>query len=141
MGVNGVWSDSLSIEAGENAAIAVHCNSHGCDKWNSGYDLFQMDTDFGVDRLSYSPATSTMTIGVRGTGYVFTPNSFTAGTINVGALNATTVNGKFIGTVQPQSLPVFGARAGQAISRALCPTPVPRAEAHAFCGKMAPGPR
>ena len=109
MGVTGVWNDSLSLEAGENAAIAVHCNSHGCDKWNSGYDLFQMDTDTGVDRQSYSPATSTMTINLRGTGYVFTPNSFTAPVINTGALNATTVNGKFVGTIQPQSLPVFGA--------------------------------
>ena len=109
MSIDGVWTNTLSLEAGERAAIAVHCNSHGCDKWNSGYDLFQMDTDSGVDSLNYSPATSTMTIGVRGTGYTFSPNSFTAGTINVGALNATTVNGKFVGTVQAQSLPVFGA--------------------------------
>ena len=109
MGVNGVWTESMSLEAGESSVITVHCNSHGCDKWNSGYDLFQMDTSAGQDFMGYSPATSTMTIGLRGTGYVFTPNSFTAGTINVGALNATTVNGKFVGTIQPQSLPVFGA--------------------------------
>ena len=122
MGVSGVWTDSLSIEAGENAAIAVHCNSHGCSKWNSGYDLFQMDTSSGVDHLSYAPQTSTLTIGVGGTGYVFNPNSFTAPTINVGALNATTVNGKFIGTVQPQSLPVFGA-SGSSHAQGAVPDP------------------
>ena len=114
MGVDGVWTDALSVEAGEQSVVHVHCNSHGCDKWNSGYDLFQMDTDTGVDRQSYTPQTSTMTMILRGTGYTFTPNSFTAPNINVGTLTATsinagTVNGKFIGTVQPQSLPVFGA--------------------------------
>ena len=114
VGVEGVWTDSLSLEAGEQSAIHVHCNSHGCGKWNSAYDLFQIDTDAGVDRQSYSPQTSTMSFVLRGTGYSFTPNSFTAPNINVssltaGSITAGTVNGKFIGTVQPQSLPIFGA--------------------------------
>ena len=108
MGVTGVWANSLSIEAGENAAIAVHCNSHGCGKWNSGYDLFEMDNPTGTDHMNYQPQTSTLTLGLRGTGYVFTPNSFTAPTINVGTLNATTVNGKFTGTIAASSLPPFG---------------------------------
>ncbi len=120
--VQGVWSSSISVEAGEAAAIAVHCNSHGCGKWNSGYDLFAMDTPTGADHLGYAPQTSTMTIGLAGTGYVFSPTSFTAPAINVGALNATTVNGKFIGTVQASSLPLFGA-SGAAHAAGAVPDP------------------
>ena len=110
--VNGIWRDSVVLQAGENSAISVECNSHGCDKWNSGYDLFQMSTSVGVDRQSYSPATSTMVFSLRGQSYVFTPTSFTANTINVGTLNANTVNGKFVGTVAAASLPLFGGSGG-----------------------------
>ncbi len=49
--VMGIWRHSLEMEAGEDAAMEVHCNSHGCDKWNSAYDLFQLDTSVGVDRM------------------------------------------------------------------------------------------
>ncbi len=109
MNVTGPWLYSIGVEAGEQAVVQVGCNSHGCDNWNSGYDLFQMQTSAGVDRLSYSPATSAMSVYLRGVPYTFTPTSFTAGTINVTTLTAGTVNGKFIGTVAPSSLPLFGA--------------------------------
>ena len=105
MRVDGVWRRSVELEAGEDAAVLVHCNSHGCDAWNSGYDLFQMDTSAGPDRLNYSPATSTLTFALRGTGYQFTPLGLTAGTINVTTLNAGTIHGN----VAASSLPVFGA--------------------------------
>ena len=122
MDVEGVWRDALDLEAGENAAIAVHCNQHGCDRWNSGFDLFQMDTSVGVDRQSYSPATSNLSFQLRGTNYNFTPTGFTAGTINVTNLNAGTVKGLFTGTVTASSLPVF-AGAGSATSIGAVPNP------------------
>ncbi len=93
MNVTGVWRHSMELQAGEDAAIEVHCNSHGCDKWNSSYDLFQMDTSAGLDRMNYSPATSTLNFALRGTNYQFTPQGLTLGTLNVTTLNAGTING------------------------------------------------
>jgi hypothetical protein len=107
--VDGVWEHSMNLQAGEDAVIGVGCNSHGCDKWNSGYDLFQMTTSAGVDRMNYTPQTSTLAFYLRGTGYTFNPSGFTAGTINVGTLNAGTVNGQFKGAIAASSLPLFGA--------------------------------
>ena len=109
MSVAGVWHHSMELEAGEDAAIEVHCNSHGCGAWNSGYDLFQMDYASGLDRITYSPATSNLNFSLRGTNFLFTPSGLTAGTLNVGTLNATAVHGAFTGTVAAASLPVFGA--------------------------------
>jgi hypothetical protein len=93
MAVGGVWNHAMELQAGENAAITVHCNSHGCNKWNSSYDLFQMDTSVGQDRMNYSPATSTLNFSLRGTNYQFTPSGLTLGTLNVTNLNATNING------------------------------------------------
>ncbi len=107
--VQGIWRHSMEMQAGEDAAMEVHCNSHGCDKWNSAYDLFQLDTSVGVDRMNYSPATSTLNLSLRGTSYGFNPLGMTAGTINVGTLNAGTINGHVTGSVAAASLPVFGA--------------------------------
>jgi lysophospholipase L1-like esterase len=109
--VSGVWHHSMELQAGEDAAIEVHCNSHGCNDWNSYYDLFQMDTAAGVDRETYNPASSTLNFQLRGTSYQFTPTALTAGTINVTTINATTVHGavtgSFSGSITPASLPVF----------------------------------
>ncbi len=97
LNVGGVWRHSVDLEAGEDAAVAVHCNSHGCDKWNSSYDLFQMDTSAGQDRMNYSPASSTLNFALRGTNYQFTPQGLTLGTLNVTTLNAGTINGSAAG--------------------------------------------
>ncbi len=97
LGVTGIWNDSLEAQAGESAVVKVHCNSHGCDRWNSGYDLFQMDTSGGLDEMNYSPATSNLTFNLRGTQYSFTPQAMTAGTLNVTTLNA----GSITGALQP----------------------------------------
>ncbi len=105
LGVTGVWTNSVEVEAGENAAVRVHCNSHGCDKWNSAYGLFQMDTSVGQDSLFYSPATSGLTFNLRGTQYSFTPQSMTVGALNVTTLNA----GTMTGSVAASALPLFGA--------------------------------
>ena len=107
--VTGVWNQSLALEAGETSAIHLSCNSHGCNKWNSGYNLFLMDTGVGQDSLSFAPQSSMLNFSLRGTGYQFTPQAFTAGTINVTTLNAGSVHGLFTGTVQASSLPVFAA--------------------------------
>ena len=90
----GIWRRTMNLTAGEQAVFAIHCNLHGCGNWNSGYNLFELDSNVSVDLVSYSPTTSTLSIGMRGSApYSFTPQAFTAGTINVGTLNATTING------------------------------------------------
>ena len=104
MGVQGIWDRSLDLQAGESTAIAVHCNSHGCNKWNSAYDLFTMDTGVGQDHMNYSPETSTLNFSLRGTSYQFTPQGLTLGTLNVGTLNAGTINGGGTGSVSYSSV-------------------------------------
>ena len=98
-GVNvvGVWKQSMEMQAGESTVFDVHCNSHGCNRWNSSYDLFKLDTSTGADRLSYSPQTSTLNYSLAGTTYTFSPTGLTAGTINAGAINAGSISGNFSG--------------------------------------------
>ncbi len=113
LSVTGVWNHALELEGGEDAAIAVHCNSHGCNTWNSAYNLFELDNSSGVDTVNYSPATSILNLNLRGGAYQFSPTGFTANTINVSTINASTVHGAFTGSfsgsVTPASLPVFVA--------------------------------
>ncbi len=108
LNIVGVWGNGLEMQAGEGAAVSVHCNSHGCNTWNSAYNLFQMDTGVGQDNLNYSPATSTLNFNLRGTQFQFNPSGMTAGTIHATTVNAGTVTGLFQGTVAASSLPVFG---------------------------------
>ena len=98
-GINivGVWNNSMEMQAGESAVFDVHCNSHGCNRWNSGYDLFQLDSATGTDHFSYSPTTSTMSYSLGGTPYRFSPTGLTAGTINASTVNAGTITGSFTG--------------------------------------------
>ncbi|MDP9050171.1 MAG: hypothetical protein M3O31_05510 [Acidobacteriota bacterium] len=93
----GVWRRTMNLAAGEQAAFAIHCNLHGCGSWNSGYNLFELDSSAGADTISYAPPSSSLSLNLRGTAYSFTPQAFNAGTINVGTLNATTINGVAIG--------------------------------------------
>jgi hypothetical protein len=89
----GVWRRTMNLGAGEQAVFGIHCNLHGCGNWNSSFNLFELDSSAGIDTIQYSPATSTLTLNLRGTAYSFSPTALTAGTINVGTLNATTING------------------------------------------------
>jgi lysophospholipase L1-like esterase len=89
---SGIWQRTMDVQAGEESVFSVHCNSHGCGRWNSGYNLFQLDSSAGGDNISYQPTTSTLQMGMRGTSYSFSPQAFTAGTINAGTINATTLN-------------------------------------------------
>jgi hypothetical protein len=111
----GIWNRTMNLTAGEDAVFAINCNMHGCGNWNSGYNLFELNSNVSVDLVSYSPTTSSLSIGLRGSApYSFTPQAFTAGTINVGTLNATTLNGAVngasinSGTISAAHLPLFG---------------------------------
>jgi hypothetical protein len=110
----GAWLEDFDVDAGTEAVIHSHCNLMGCNRWDSAYDLFLLDSEAGSDSLNYSPQTSTVAWNMRGSGYSFSPDSFTASTINVGTLNATTitggVNGGAItsGTISAARLPLFG---------------------------------
>jgi hypothetical protein len=108
----GIWGRTMILTAGERALFAVHCNLHGCGSWNSGYNLFELDSGANVDTVNYAPPTSTLTLNMRGAGYSFTPQAFTAGTINVGTLNATTINGVVSGAHSTVTLQHTFAAAG-----------------------------
>ncbi len=113
--VNGIWQQTLNAQAGEQSVFAIHCNSRGCGRWNSGYDLFELDTTAGFDKIQFQPSTSALTMSLRSVPYSFTPQGFTAGTVNSTTVNATTVNattinaGALHGTLSAAQLPVFGA--------------------------------
>jgi hypothetical protein len=92
----GVWKRTMNLAAGEQAVFAIHCNLHGCGNWNSGYNLFELDSSAGVDTAAYAPTSSSLSLQLRGSVYSFTPQAFTAGTINVGTLNATSINASSI---------------------------------------------
>ncbi len=91
--VQGPWTSAMDMQAGDSNGFLVRCNSHGCGKWNSAYNLFTLQSSQYFDYLNYAPNTSTMTFNMRGTQYSFSPTSFTAGTINATTINATRING------------------------------------------------
>ena len=91
--VTGAWSNDFEVEAGVNAVIRAHCNLTTCSRWDSNYKLFDLDGALSEDALAYYPQSSTAQWQLHGTAYTFSPTAFTAGTINVGTLNATTYNG------------------------------------------------
>ena len=106
----GVWLRTMVADAGEQAVFTIRCNSHGCGKWNSSYNLFELDSSVGTDTIVFQPTTSSLSLNLRGTGYSFTPQGFTAGTVNAttlnGAINAANISS---GTLNAARLPVFGA--------------------------------
>ncbi|WP_348269849.1 SGNH/GDSL hydrolase family protein [Edaphobacter paludis] len=110
----GIWQTTMDAQAGDSSVFAIHCNSHGCGRWNSIYNLFQLDSAASVDTISFQPLTSALTMTLRGTSYGFTPQALTAGTVNATTVNATTLNGtvnatQVSGTLGASQLPVFGA--------------------------------
>lgn len=112
--VLGPWNTTLTGQAPDQAVIQLTCNSHGCNKYDSSYALFLLQSATGTDELLYSPQSSTATWGIGGNVFTFGPSGFTAGTINVGTLNASTITGGVSasaitsGTISPARLPVFG---------------------------------
>ena len=88
----GVWNTTMDAQAGENNVFQIHCNSHGCGRWNSGYDLFTLDSATGQDGIRFEPAADTVSVRVQGSSYSFTPQGFSAPSLNAGAVNAGTLN-------------------------------------------------
>lgn len=99
----GVWNRTLEAQAGEIGVFQIHCNSHGCGRWNSGYKLFELDSASGEDQVSFDPATDALTVGMGRVNYSFTPRTFSAPSVTAGALNATTLN-VTSNTTGPQTL-------------------------------------
>ncbi len=96
----GVWGTAYDLQAGETSAFRVHCNSKGCGRWNSTYNLFTMDTTTGgstYDYIQYSPQNSTMVFSLGSTQYKMSGTAMTVGTLNVTNLNATHINGSMGG--------------------------------------------
>lgn len=129
----GVWGRTMSLDAGEQSVFTVHCNSHGCGKWNSHYNLFELDSSVATDTVAFDPTTSSLTMTLRGTPYGFTPQGLTAGTVNAATINATTINATTIngavngsnitsGTIGAARLPVFGA-SGSGHAQGVVPDP------------------
>jgi hypothetical protein len=87
----GPWNNDFEVDAGVTAVMRIHCSYLGCNRWDSGYRLFDMDTVVGEDWLAYTPQNSTATWALGGASYTFSPTAMTAATINVGTLNATTL--------------------------------------------------
>jgi hypothetical protein len=72
----------------------MRCNSHGCNRWNSAYNLFALQSNGSrYDTVNYTPSTSTMTFNMNGALYTMSPTSLSAGTINATTLNVTRING------------------------------------------------
>ncbi len=114
----GIWQYGMEMQAGEESVFRVHCNSHGCGRWNSGYNVFEFDGNTRVDQISYQPLTSTLGLNFGGAQFSFGESGFSATTINAGTVNATTLNGA-VGAAQ---LPVFGA-SGASHARGAVPDP------------------
>ncbi len=133
----GAWQQTMRMDAGQQAVFNVNCNFRGCGQWNSAYDLFELTSNAGVDTVRYSPQSSVIDIGIRGTTYTFNPQSFNAGTINAGTINATTINGQVngnsitSGSVAPAFLPQLGA-SGTAHKPGIVPDPGPVSGASRF---------
>ncbi len=93
MSVTGAWRSSLDMQAGETNSILMRCNSHGCNRWDSAYNLFALQSSVYYDYINFAPTTSTLTFNMRGTQYSLSPTSLTAPVINATTINATRING------------------------------------------------
>lgn len=117
----GVWNRTMEAQAGEISAFLLHCNSHGCGRWNSGYNLFELDSATGADYMGFQPAADALSITMGGVGYSFTPSRFSAP--NLSASTSLTVNGstKMTGgsTVFGSGAPLLGGAAYEAYPQAL----------------------
>lgn len=88
--VNGVWNNDFEVDAGAQAVIRAHCNLHGCNRWDSGYSLFALDSATGEDGLFYSPKFSETIWTLAGQQYVFTPTNMTIpGSFTMGSISGT----------------------------------------------------
>ncbi len=96
----GIWGTAYDLQAGETSAFRVHCNARGCNRWNSTFNLFTLDTTTGgstYDTIQYSPQSSTLNFNLGGAQYRMNGTAMTVGTLNVTNLNATHINGSTSG--------------------------------------------
>ncbi|WP_074653814.1 hypothetical protein [Terriglobus roseus] len=94
MAVKGPWISSMDLQAGDQTGILMRCNSHGCNRWNSAYNLFALQSNGPrYDTVNYTPSTSTMTFNMNGALYTLSPTALSAGTINATTLNVARING------------------------------------------------
>jgi trimeric autotransporter adhesin len=93
---NGVWNTDFEVDAGALSLIRAHCNWHGCNRWDSGYSLFALDSATGEDLLFYNPATDSVQWSLHGQTYTFSPSGFstsaplTSGSVNTGTNGSVT---------------------------------------------------
>ena len=119
----GVWKRSMVLQAGEQSAFTINCNSHGCGKWNSLYNLFELQSSAGTDVVQYQPPSSTLTFSLRGATFSFSPSGFSTGTINATTLNgALSASNIISGTIAAARLPLFGP-SGAAHAAGIVPDP------------------
>ena len=121
----------MVLQGGETSLFDVNCNSHGCAKWNSPFNLFELQSSVGTDTMQWAPQSSTFTLSLRGTGFTFAPSGFTATNINATNLNATNISGLTASSITTgifaaARLPLFGASGS---SHALGAVPDPGATA------------
>ena len=89
---SGVWRNTMEADAGQESVLKVHCNLHSCSRWDSGYNLFALDSHLGQDFLYYDPNSDTATWNLAGSMYSFSPGAFTASRVNATTVNSTAVN-------------------------------------------------
>jgi hypothetical protein len=97
---SGPWSTDFEVDAGTLSLIRSHCNIHGCNRWDSGYSLFALDSATGEDFLFYEPNASTAIWNLAGQLFTFAPSGFTANNVNTTALATTTFTAGYQGAVQ-----------------------------------------
>ena len=90
--VEGPWSTDFEVDAGTLSLIRAHCNIHGCNRWDSGYSLFALDSATGEDFLFYSPSSSTASWTLGGQKFTFAPSGFSATNVTATNVNSTNVN-------------------------------------------------
>jgi len=86
--VAGPWSTDFEVDAGTLSLIRAHCNLHGCNRWDSGYSLFALDSATGEDFLYYTPQSSQAIWTLGGESFTFAPSGFTANNVAATTLAA-----------------------------------------------------
>jgi trimeric autotransporter adhesin len=114
--VSGPWGTDFEVDAGTSSLIRAHCNIHGCNRWDSGYSLFALDSGSGgEDFLYYAPEVSEAIWTLGGQSFTFAPSGFTANNVTTTTLTAGqsqqfTVNGS--GNAAGSTLNLTGGATG-----------------------------